>query len=180
MFTLKLCYSQFMSQRVIILRGAPASGKTTIAKSYRDFNKKIAWLKVDNFKDFFAEDSSIALNYVNGSAIATLEYLLREDFSVVMDGVFQDTSPIATAVELCNKHNIPCKVFELIVPLEVLQQRDKIRDGVPQGLRKPLGDEKIRGIFEKLKQTPYQSAVAIDTEKHSLDESKAIIDAAFA
>jgi len=53
------------------------------------FDKKIAWLKVDNFKEFFAEDSSIALNYVNGSAIATLEYLFKQGFSVVMDGVFK-------------------------------------------------------------------------------------------
>ena len=47
------------------------------------------WLKVDNFNDFFAEDSTVvALKYVNGSAIATLSYLLDNNFSVVIDGVF--------------------------------------------------------------------------------------------
>lgn len=48
----------------------------------RNFERKIVWLKVDNFKDFFADDASIALDYVNGTAIATLEYLLNQEFSV--------------------------------------------------------------------------------------------------
>ena len=65
-------------QRLIILRGPPSSGKSTIAKKLRDFEHKIAWLKVDNFKDFFAEDTSSALQYVNESAIATLKYLFDQ------------------------------------------------------------------------------------------------------
>jgi predicted ABC-type ATPase len=88
-------------QKVIILRGVTASGKSTIAKSYRDFEKRIAWLKVDNFKDFFAADSTPALEYVNGSSVATLQYLLEQGFSVVMEGVFQKTDAIVKAVETC-------------------------------------------------------------------------------
>ncbi len=50
-----------MNQYLVILRGAPGSGKTTLAKSFRNFEEKVAWLKVDNFKDFFAEDATSAL-----------------------------------------------------------------------------------------------------------------------
>jgi len=60
--------------KLLILRGAPASGKSSIAKKLRNFTKKIVWLKVDNFKAFFAEDSSLALDYVNEAALKTLEY----------------------------------------------------------------------------------------------------------
>jgi predicted kinase len=168
-----------MSQRVIVLRGTPASGKTTIARSYRNFDEKVAWLKVDNFKDFFAEDSSIALEYVNGSAIATLTYLLESGFSVVMDGVFQDTDAIQKAVEVCNKLQIVVKVFELEVSLETLKKRDLERDGVPQGLREPLGDEKIEQIYTKLKNNPYSEAITLNTEENNLEKCKEIIDELF-
>ncbi len=95
-----------MQQFLIILRGVTASGKSTISKRLRNFEEKTVWLKVDNFKDFFAEDSSNALEFVNGSAIATLDYLLDQGFSVVMDGVFQDTKAIDDAVNLAKSKNI--------------------------------------------------------------------------
>src|SRR3989344_5709656 len=38
----------FSKQFLAVIRGAPASGKTTIAKKLRNFNKKIVWLKVEN------------------------------------------------------------------------------------------------------------------------------------
>lgn len=166
-------------QRVIVLRGAPASGKTTIAKSYRNFETKVAWLKIDNFKVFFAEDSSPALNYVNGSAIVTLDYLLREGFSVVVDGIFQDISVVNKAVEVAQNHHIPIRIFELEVSLVALQQRDKVREGVPEGIRKPLGDDTIANIYSVIKEKHFPNAITLDTENHSVEECKIIIDNSF-
>lgn len=40
-------------QKLIILRGCMASGKSTIAQKYRSFDNKMAWIKVDRFKDLF-------------------------------------------------------------------------------------------------------------------------------
>lgn len=168
-----------MNQRLIILRGAAASGKTTIAKSYRDFDSRVVWLKVDNFKDFFAEDASPALEYVNGSALATLKYLFEQEFSVVMDGVFQDTSAIIEAVNLANQMKIPVKVFELEVSLEALNKRDLIREGVPEGLRKPMGKEALERIYKNLQDNPYKEAIKLNTEENSLEECKRIIDQSF-
>lgn len=164
-------------QRVIVLRGAPASGKSTIAKSYRDFNNKVIWLKVDNFKDFFSDDN--ALNYVNGSAVATLKYLLKEGFSVVMEGVFQNTEAIDQAKIIAKEFNVPIKVFELVVELEELKKRDLIREGVPEGKRLALGNKIIESIFNKLKNNPYSEAIKLDTAKNNLEECKEIINRSF-
>ncbi len=164
-----------MEQKVIILRGAPASGKSTIARSFRDFEKKIVWLKVDNFKDFFADDASPALEYVNGAAIATLEYLLDEGFSVVIEGIFQNPRALEHILSTSAAKGVPCLVFELQVPLEVLQQRDREREGVKEGLRPALGDETIERIYNVLQETSRKDAKKIDTEKYSLDECKKII-----
>lgn len=164
-----------MKQVVVILRGTPSSGKSTIAKKLRNFEEKIAWLKVDNFKDFFADDASDALPFVNGSANSTLEYLLKNGFSVVVDGIFQETTAIDDAVEIAKKVNIPTTVFELDASLETLKQRDKIREGVSEGHRKVLADETIEAIFNKLVSSSYPVAVHIDVEKNNLDQCALII-----
>lgn len=159
-----------MSQFLVILRGAPASGKTTIAKEFRNFDKKITWLKVDNFKEFFAEDASAALEFVNGSAIATLEYLLSQGFSVVMDGVFQETNVIDYALKLAKEKNIKAIVYQIKCSLPILQERDRSRPGVKEGCRKPLGDDVIATIYQKLETTIYPNAEILDTEYFSLQE----------
>jgi chloramphenicol 3-O-phosphotransferase len=159
-----------MNQFLIILRGTPASGKTTIARTMRNFENKIVWLKVDNFKDFFAEDSSIALKFVNGSAVATMSYLFDEGFSVVMDGVFQDTSAITDAVKIASERNIKNIVYEIECSLESLQERDRTREGVKEGFRKPLGDETIESIYKILKDSPYSNAQTINTENKTIEE----------
>jgi predicted kinase len=159
-----------MEQFIVILRGAPASGKTTIAKEFRSFDKRIAWLKVDNFKEFFAQNSFAALEYVNGSAVATLEYLLNRGFSVVMDGVFQETSAIDEALAFAKEKNVKAVVYQIKCSLSILQERDKIRPGVKEGCRKPLGDDVIAGIYQKLETTFYSNAKILDTEHLSLQE----------
>jgi predicted kinase len=164
-------------QRLIILRGAPASGKSTLAKSFRNFTDKTVWLKVDNFKAFFGSDE--ALLYVNGAAVATLKYLLDQQFSVVMEGVFQDTKAIDEALAIAQKLQIPTKVFELEVDLETLKRRDLVREGVREGMRPPLGNSVIEKIYNTLKHNPYQTSIRLDTEKNNIDTCKEIIESSF-
>lgn len=159
-----------MKQFLVVLRGAPASGKTTISKKLRNFEKKIAWLKVDYFKDFFAEDSNDALEFVNGSAVATLKYLFDQGFSVVMDGVFQDTKAIDESVSLAKELEIKTVIYEIKCPLEVLIERDWQRGGVKEGLRKPLGIGVLTKIYEKLESNPYPNSLQLDTEHLSIEE----------
>jgi len=157
-------------QKLIIFRGAPSSGKSTIAKSLRSFDNKIVWLKVDNFKDFFGEDSSKALDSANLGAIAFLGYLLENGYSVVMEGIFQNPNYVLESTEMAKSRNIPFKIFELECSLEELQRRDKKREGIKEGCRKPLGDAAISRIYHALKETPVENAEKLDTQKLSIDE----------
>lgn len=166
-------------QKLIILRGAPSSGKSTIARKLRNFQKKITWLKVDNFKDFFAEDASIALDYVNEAAIVTLEYLLNQGFSVVMEGVFQNTKYIKRATEIAKKRNIPCRVFQLECSLKTLQMRDKHRPGVKEGCREALGDDVIAHLYNVIGNNLCEEAIRLDTEKYKIEECIEIIKQSF-
>lgn len=165
-------------QKLIILRGAPSSGKSTIAKSLKSLKSKVAWLKVDNFKPFFAKDISEeneAIDYVNQSAIVLLEHLLNQGFSVVMEGIFQNPQYITLAIDVARQANIQFKVYELECPLEILQERDKVREGVKEGCRKPLGDEVIAKLNKIIQEKPWIGAERLDTEKLSLRECLKIL-----
>ncbi len=161
-----------MEQFLAIIRGAGASGKTTIAKKFRNFDKKVVWLKVDNYKDFFTENSSLVeQKYVDECAVATLKYLLDSGFSVVMEKIFFDPQIIPLAVDEANKRHIKVEVFQIRCALEVLQERDKNRLGIKEGCRKPLGDDVIKNIYDQLEATYYPKAIELNTDKLSVDES---------
>jgi chloramphenicol 3-O-phosphotransferase len=160
-----------MKQFLVIIRGAPASGKTTIAKSMMDFDEKIVWLKVDNFKDFFSANENMERQkYVDECALASLKYMLDRGFSVVMEKIFFDPFIIPMAVRAAEEKNMIVKVFQIKCPLVVLQERDRNRPGIKEGCRKPLGDKKIEELFNQLEKTYYPGAILLDTAKHSIDE----------
>ena len=168
-----------MNQCLVILRGTPASGKSTIAKKIRDFQKKIIWLKVDNFKDFFSEDGTQGLEYANESALVILNYLLNQGFSVIMEGIFQDTRYITEAIKIAENKAIPYKIYQLKCSLSVLQERDRERPGIKEGCRKPLGDEVIEKLYRIVEDTPYPNASTLDTEKLTPDNCNAEINKIF-
>jgi len=160
-----------VNQYLAIIRGAPASGKTTIAKSMRDFSQKTVWLKVDNFKEFFSEENSLEeQKFVDECALSTLKYLLDQGFSVVMEKIFYDSSTIQFAITAAIDRKIPAKVFQIRCPLSVLQTRDRNRLGIQEGCRKPLGDETISRIYKKLEGTFFPGALELDTNELSVEE----------
>jgi predicted kinase len=166
-------------QRVIILRGCMGSGKSTLAQKYRSFDSKMAYLKIDDFKNVFDHFEKEVRPIVHGAAKASLDYLLQQGFSVVMEGVFQDPATIEEVIEVSKRNGVLCKVFELKASLKTLQTRDKQREEIKQGTRTPLGDEAIEYMFNKLKGLPYDAVIELDTEKLSVEESKFFIDEQF-
>ncbi len=159
-----------MKRFLIILRGAPGTGKSTIAKNLCDFQKRIVWLKVDLFKRIFADESTEALEYANLTAISTLKFLLDNNFSVVMEGVFQNLEHVGTALQIAKEQNIPAFVFELTCSIEELNRRDENREEVKNGWRKPLGTEVITYLINKIQNSRFVRAARLDTEKLSIDD----------
>lgn len=164
-----------MKQTLVILRGAPASGKTSLGKNLRDFNKKIVWLKVDNFKPFFAEDSNVALDMVNETALNSLSYILDKGCSVLLDGIFKNPDYVYKAVKIAQSKNIPHVLYQLSCSLKTLLERDKKREGVPEGCRKPMEEDIVESIYNELENTPIEGAVILDTESQSLEQCLEII-----
>ncbi|MFC1727272.1 zeta toxin family protein [Patescibacteria group bacterium] len=160
-----------MKQFLVIIRGAPASGKTTIAKKFVNYDKKIVWLKVDNFKPFFGEKALLKhQNDVDQCALSTLKYLLDTGFSVVMEKIFYDPSVIPLAVDEAKEREIKVAVFQIKCSLKTLQKRDRARPGIKEGCRKPMGDKAIERIHRQLEETFYPKAIELDTEKLAVNQ----------
>lgn len=164
-----------MSQKLVILRGAPASGKTKLGESLRDFDKKIAWLSIDKVKPIFSDYRDESLDVVNGAAMQMLSYLLAEGFSVVLDGIFKIPEHIQKAIEIGKAQNVPTIIYQLKCSLEVLKERDLNKEGVKEGWRDPLGDKVIESLFKKVEANPIEGAIELDTENKSLEECLEII-----
>ncbi len=156
-------------QRLIIFRGAPASGKTTLAKSFRNFQMKTVWLKIDNFKDFFGEETEEQLLYAYRTSLPVLQYLLKNGLSVVMDGIFRDVhlDILRQATQEAQKRNIPVKVFQLTCSLQTLLERDTQRVEATNYIRRPIGNDTLQEIYDNIKKNPYEGAIILNTEQLS-------------
>ncbi len=165
-----------MNQFLVIIRGAPASGKTTLAKSLRNFDEGIVWLKVDNFKDFFSDEAKLReQKFVDECALSALKYLLNQGFSVVMEKIFYDPFIIPLATNEAQQLGIKVLVFQITCSSKTLLMRDRARPGVKEGCRKPLRKDTIEKIQNHLDETFLPQAIILDTEKFTIEECVNIV-----
>jgi chloramphenicol 3-O-phosphotransferase len=175
-FGKKEWYNFYMVQKLIILRGAPASGKTSISENLRDFDKKIVWFKTDNLKEFFSDPNEARIrDEVMETCLAALKNILDRGYSVVYEGIFVKPEYVNWAVEIGKDKNIPVVIYQLECSLDTLKQRDKNRKGVPQGLRKAMPEEVIESLYKKVEENPIEGAISLNTEEKSLEECINII-----
>lgn len=159
-----------MNRKLVILRGAPCSGKTTIAENLRDYDKRIVWLSVDKVKPIFSDFKDETLDEANKTAMTVLSDLLDRDFSVVFDGIFKKPEHLQETLQIAKSRDIPVIIYQLNCSLSTLLERDKTRNGVKHGLWKPLGEELIAGLLKKVEENPIKGAIPLDTEALTLDD----------
>jgi tRNA uridine 5-carbamoylmethylation protein Kti12 len=123
-------------KKIIILRGSPASGKTTISKKlhaelYQKFNKDIAYLPWDYFFNFFLPNDIISDDKILRSTsllCKTLQHIVDEHLSdyIIIDGVFLFDEEITLFKKF---ENISTQLFfiKLSVPFDIISQRNKER-----------------------------------------------------
>ncbi len=162
-----------MSQKVVILRGPACSGKTTISREIRNYDKKIAWLSIDKVKPLFSDFKDETLDDVNKSAVTILDDLLKRDFSVIVDGIFKKPNHFADILAVAKDKDIPVVAYQLECSLETLKKRDKDRDGVKYW--GPLGDELVESLYKTVENNPIEGLTKINTEEKSLADCVEII-----
>ena len=124
--------------RLIIIRGAPAVGKSTIAKKVAALNsaKKKTYLAVDNFQTYDLRTMSKDREKlaIRNAALLTKNFLL-EGFDTVVDYVFDDIDDLKKFMEfifsdtLGKIDTVYVQEFYLDAPIEQIVKRNQSRSG---------------------------------------------------
>lgn len=160
-------------QKLVILRGAACSGKTTICREIRNYDEKIAWVSVDKVKEIFSQFKDETLDDVHVSVNAIILDLLDRGFSVVVDGIFKKSKYFEDLAKIADENKVLYVIYQLECSLETLKERDKSREGTK--IWGPLGDELITIIYNSVEENPIPDAIILNTEEKSIDECVKIV-----
>lgn len=161
--------------RLIILRGSPAVGKSTIASKVASLNsaKKKSYIPVDNFQlyDFRQMSTSREKLAIRNASLLTKNFLI-EGFDVVVDYVFDDLEShrdflnFVLSSELKKLDTIYIQQFYLDAPLEKIIKRNQSRSGKRgEYMNLPL----LRKLYAKTSATKrmIEHEFILDTTKYS-------------
>ena len=161
--------------RLIILRGSPAVGKSTIASKVASLNsaKKKALITVDNFQlyDLRPMSKSREKLAIKNSAVLTKNFLL-EGFDVVVEYVFDDVEDHKNFVDIIlndtlgKLDTIYFQSFYLDAPIEKIIKRNQSRSG-KRG--EYMNVALLRKIYARVSDTKgiIETEIFIDTTKYS-------------
>jgi chloramphenicol 3-O-phosphotransferase len=166
-----------MKQTLVIVRGAPASGKTAICSNLRDTDNKIAWVSVDGVKPIFSnfDDRDVDISYK--TTLALIRYLFDEGYSVVFDCIAANPKHLEDLnqlIQLAQDKNIRVKIYQLECSLDILLERHMKREYV-KSRDLQTESETVERIYNKIQANPLSDALKLDTEKSSLEECLEII-----
>ena len=153
-------------QTVIILRGAPSTGKTTVAHLLTERIPGLVKISVDSLVNMNVKPKHTNEEWVKGRPLGLemarvlLEYFLTKGNCVVIEEFFIETNRIKEIIKISRKHKASSYVFELTVSLMAALEREKIRPDAKN--EKPV--EELIGLMEK---NPYVGTIQIDTSDKS-------------
>lgn len=166
-----------MKQTLVIVRGAPASGKTTLCGQLRDTEKRVAWVSVDGVKPIFShfDDRDVDISY--RTALVLIKYLLEEEYSLVFDGIFVRPGQLEylnQAINIAKEKGIEVKIYQLTCSLETTLKRQEKRNWT-SSKNKEEGMETVRRLYQRVLDNPIEGAIELNTEKHTLEECIKIV-----
>ena len=163
---------------LIILRGSPAVGKTSISKKILSLNHnpKIAYIPIDEIQDF---DKSKAINRKEELGIQHAGLLarnfLKNGYSVLIEYSFNTATQERELLDFILNENyessILTKLFYLDATYAEIVKRNANRDGGP------MKSTLLKKLYERLSETrgKLEGEVILDTTKHSAKQCAKII-----
>lgn len=158
------------NQNLIVLRGAPGTGKSTVAEKLRDIGKDKIWLHIDWLGHFFPRllHQAHSLHYKTAKNFA--EFFLSMGYSIIVDGMFEETEWIDWFVDLAKERKIGYRVFEFTASVKDILERDKEHPGVKQGWRNPIQKKKLKARLKWFQEHPYPKTSRVNSSEKSPEE----------
>ncbi len=130
--------------KLVILRGLPASGKSTqaaqlVMKGYKRINADDLRMSIDN--GIYTKDNE---QNINALMNIMLDFYLHNNYDVVLDNTNLNPYKVRSAVDIANKHKkVEIEIIDVETPVEVCLRRDLERT---QGR---VGKEVIMRMYNK-------------------------------
>lgn len=131
--------------RIIILRGLPGVGKTTIAQEIKRRLIPCAHFPVDAIRDF-ASPRTFDPDVLQASKLSALDMALRyanKGYNTIIESVFEDPAQVDELVQQANSQAFPISLFTLRAPLDLLNSRNTTRR-----VEDRLPPERVRSLYE--------------------------------
>lgn len=162
-----------MNKFVLVIRGPPASGKTTIVELLKKkIKKKLVFIDRDDIRHLvvdYSVKSKEEFNLANKNVCDLLNNFLKEDYFVIIIEVFNTLSHIEDIKKVAKNNNSKFLCVSLTAPLEVLKERQINRD---QDI--PFGLEGLVKVYEKYSTKNFPGLV-IDATKEKDEIVKEIL-----
>lgn len=129
--------------KLVILRGLPASGKSThsarlVQQGYKRINADDLRLSIDN--NVYTKDNE---RLINELMLLMIENFLNKGYNVVLDNTNLNPYKVSAAKDAANKAKAEIEILDIITPVEVCLERDLNRT---QGR---VGKEVIMSMYNK-------------------------------
>jgi len=147
---------------LIIIRGAPSTGKTTVAYLLSRKIPHAYKISVDSLTGMFTLPGSESKEWKQvrplGQELARIltDYLLNQGKTVIAEEVFPEVRYISDLEGVAKKNKVKSYVFELITPMEILSQREGVRPDAK-------ADKPVKKLAGYIQQNPYPGAIKINT-----------------
>ena len=159
-----------MKNKLIILRGYPGSGKTTLGKAL-EANGEVRFVDHNSILNLITEitgnDDGI-YDEIHKLEQAITKKLLGENKSVIIARGFGESNSIEPYIDIAKELGIPYTVFRIEVPVETLKER-VISSERKEGSNLTTTPEALVSWVEKHPMEPIDGEVVLDGTK-SIDE----------
>ena len=162
--------TDLINQKLIILRGVPGTGKSTVAKKLRDTGKDKIWLHIDSIGHFFPRllHEAHSLHYETAKNFA--KFFLSMGYSIIADGMFEETEWVDWFVDLAKERKINCRVFEFTASVKDILERDRGHSGVKHGWRSPIRKKDLKARLKWFRKHTYSKTTRINSSEKSPEE----------
>lgn len=160
-----------MEQRLIIIRGNSASGKSKVAERLREeINRKVAIVGLDALRrDVLNERGLLENTDIIGLLEQTVSYCLSKDYTVVLEGILSKAKYRNMIIDLIEA--APCEAFTfyLDVPLEETMKRHRTK-----AIADDVTDEQLKSWYQPKNYLDAPGEVVIG-EESTLEDTVSLI-----
>lgn len=116
------------SPYVVVIRGYPATGKSTVSAVLRDMLCNSAYVSIDSLMSLVSRSlGRLDHDLAHAASRRIAELFLENGMNVILEDMFITRASVEKVLELAVSHGCPWRIFELEAPQAVCEARNEAR-----------------------------------------------------